>query len=138
MRKDIEAAVAVVCVCVCVARVKSKSFVVHKSADIGSDVRTNRAALCCSWPERGRNRREDYREGRESRTAAVRTPSHTCHTGSEHWPLFPGYTSSNTAQSRDGGGTSAVREKQTGGQLSTRKSGRYRHLVQMKSNRQRT
>lgn len=49
-------------VCVCVARVKSESFVLHKSADSGGDVRTNRAALCCSWPERGRNGREGYRE----------------------------------------------------------------------------
>lgn len=30
---------------VCVARVKSKSFVGHKSADSGGDVRTNRASL---------------------------------------------------------------------------------------------
>lgn len=30
---------------VCVARVKSKSFVGHKLADSGSDVRTNRASL---------------------------------------------------------------------------------------------
>lgn len=30
---------------VCVARVRSKSFVAHKSADSGGDVRTNRASL---------------------------------------------------------------------------------------------
>ena len=101
-------------VCVFVARVKSKSFVLHKSAGSSGDVRTNRAALCCSWLERGKNRSEGYREGkRERRTAAVRPPSHTCHTGSERRPLFPGYTSSNTAPGRNEGRTSAARVRQT-------------------------
>lgn len=50
----------------------------------------------------------------ESRTAAVRPPSHTCHTGSKRWPLFPGYPSSNTVPSRIRGRTSAARESHRG------------------------
>lgn len=50
-----------------VARVKSKSFVLHKFAGSGSDVRTNRAALGCSWLKRGRNHREEYGEGERER-----------------------------------------------------------------------
>lgn len=57
--------------------------------------------------------RSTERKG-ESRTAAVRPPSHTCHTGSERWPLFPGYTSSNTVPSRIRGRTSAARVRPTG------------------------
>lgn len=53
-----------------VARVKSKSFVPHKSADRGGDVRTNRASLCCSWPERERNRREEHREERREQDSS--------------------------------------------------------------------
>lgn len=53
------------CIYVCVARVKSKSFVPHKSAgsSSGSDVRTNRAAL---WLQlAGRREKQEYREGKE-------------------------------------------------------------------------
>ena len=91
-RKDGDAAVAAVCVsvcvcvcmsvraCVCVARVKSKSFVLHKSAGSNGDVRTNRAALCCSWLERGRNRREEYREGkREQDSSCQASIAHLSH-----------------------------------------------------------
>lgn len=57
------------CVCVHVARVKSKSFVLHKSAgsssSSSSDVRTNRAALCCSWLQReGETGERDTERGR--------------------------------------------------------------------------
>lgn len=98
---------------VCVARVKSKSFVVHKSADSGGDVRTNRAPLLqLAWMKEAGERKGE-RKG-ESRTAAVRPPSCTCHTGSERWPLFPGYTSSNTVPGRIRGRTSAARERPTG------------------------
>ncbi len=73
-----------VSVCVCmymrVARVKSKSFVLHKSAGSSSDVRTNRAALCCSWLGRGRNRREEYREGkREQDSSCQASIAHLSH-----------------------------------------------------------
>lgn len=59
-----------VCAYMRVARVKSKSFVPHKSADSGGDVRTNRASLCCSWPERERNRREEHREERREQDSS--------------------------------------------------------------------
>lgn len=54
---------------VCVARVRSKSFVVHKSADSGGDVRTNRASLLqLAWTrekqERG-TRRGKERAGQQ-------------------------------------------------------------------------
>lgn len=69
-----------VCVYVCVARVNSKSFVLHKSAGNSGDVRTNRAALCCSWLQRGRNRREEYREGkREQDSSCQASIAHLSH-----------------------------------------------------------
>lgn len=68
IRKGRDAAFAMVCVHV--ARVKSKSFVLHKTAGSSGDVRTNSAALCCSWLERGRNRREEYREGRREQDSS--------------------------------------------------------------------
>lgn len=51
-------------VCVCVARVKSKSFVLHKSAGSSSDVRTNRAALSAAagWKEGETGERNTERE----------------------------------------------------------------------------
>lgn len=113
-----------------VARVKSKSFVVHKSADSGGDARTNRASsVAAGLNEREIGERNTERK-RESRTAAVWPPSHTCHTGSERWPLFPGYTSSNTVPSRIRGMTSAARERATGRVLKKafRKITKYRFL----------
>lgn len=69
-----------ICVCADVARVKSKSFVLHKSAGNGGDVRTNRAALCCSWLERGRSRREGYRDGnREQDSSCQASVAHLSH-----------------------------------------------------------
>lgn len=97
------------CLCVYVARVKSKSFVLHKSAGSSGDVRTERLSAAAGSKEGETGERNTERE-RECRTAAVRPPSHTCHTGSERWPLFPGYTSSNTAPGGNGRRTSVVRE----------------------------